>query len=97
MQQVQLADKLYEDAQRRATEAGFASVDEYVAEVISFDLMDDDGEESSEPKHQFTLEQLADIDKAEAEADAGMCVSSEEVQEYFDRKLAESLKKGGRS
>ena len=37
MQQVNLTDQLYQEAQRRATEAGFASVDEYVASILSSD------------------------------------------------------------
>ena len=38
MHQVQLADQLDKEAQRRASEAGFATVDEYVADVVSHDL-----------------------------------------------------------
>ena len=34
MHQIQLNDVLFQEAQRRAAEAGFESVDEYVAEVL---------------------------------------------------------------
>ena len=41
MQQVQLPDQLYRVAQRRASEAGFASVEEYIADVVTQDVADD--------------------------------------------------------
>ena len=38
MHQVRLSDELYQDAQRRAAEAGFPSVDDYVANLLQHDL-----------------------------------------------------------
>jgi len=42
MHQVQLADKLFEAAEHRARSAGFASVDDYVADVLSHNLVEGD-------------------------------------------------------
>jgi hypothetical protein len=38
MHQIQLNERLYQQAQRRAAEAGFGSVDEYVADVLQHDF-----------------------------------------------------------
>jgi len=57
MHQVQLADNLYQEAQLRARIAGFATVDEYVADVLAADLHTDD------LAHLFTRERLADLDR----------------------------------
>lgn len=41
MHHIHLSDQLYQQAQRRATESGFPSVDEYIADVVQHDLMTD--------------------------------------------------------
>jgi hypothetical protein len=86
MHQVQLADQLYQEAQRRAIEAGFATVDEYVADVIAHDL-----ELSSENcDHLFTPEVILELDQISTAARAGgKTYSPDEVREHF-RKRSEA-------
>jgi hypothetical protein len=67
MHQVQLSDQLYQDAQRRAAEAGFSSVDQYVADVLSHDL----NHETPNLDHFFTPERLVEIDQSLADVKAG--------------------------
>lgn len=82
MQQIQLTDSLYRDAQRRAAAAGFASVDEYVAQVVSEDLV-----EVTNDDHLFTPERLAHLDHVSAAIDAGgKTHTAEQVAEHFERK-----------
>jgi PHD/YefM family antitoxin component YafN of YafNO toxin-antitoxin module len=83
MHQIQLNDQLFQQAQRRAAESGFASVDEYVADVLQSDLMD---EETPDLDHLFTPERLAHIDRAIAEIEAGQGYTAEEVREHFRRR-----------
>jgi hypothetical protein len=87
MQQVQLNDQLYKDVQRRATEAGFSTVDEYVADVLSFDLHE--GTENLE--HLFTPQRLAHIDKAEAEIKSGNFFTAEQADAELAKRRAEWL------
>jgi hypothetical protein len=86
MHQVHLADQLYQEAQRRATEAGFTTVDEYVADVIAQDL-----ELCTENyDHVFTPEVIRELDRVSAAAKAGgKTYSPEEVKEHF-RKRSEA-------
>ncbi len=55
MHQIQLSNDLFEGAQRRATEAGFSSVDDFVAEVLRHELAD----EAVDFDRLFTPERLA--------------------------------------
>jgi len=75
MHQIQLNDQLYQEAQRRAAEAGFGSVDECVADMLQQDL-----EETENLDHFFTPERLARIDRAAAQIDAGLGIPSEQVR-----------------
>ena len=84
MHQIQLSDQLYQVAQRRAAEAGFGSVDEYVADMLQQDLED----QSENFDHLFTPERLAHIDRAAAEIDAGLGIPAEQVREHFRKKRA---------
>ena len=87
MYQVQLTDELYKDAQRRAAEAGFSTVDAYVADAVSRDLMDDSDGKTAHLDHLFTPERLAPIDQADAEIRAGgKTYTMAEVQEHFEKK-----------
>jgi hypothetical protein len=89
MQQIQLNEQLYKDAQRRATEAGFSgfsSVDEYVADVVSHDLVEGSPDQTPNLDHLFTPEQLAIIDAAAAEIKDGNCFSAEQVREHSKQK-----------
>jgi PHD/YefM family antitoxin component YafN of YafNO toxin-antitoxin module len=82
MHEIQLNDQLYQEAQRRASAAGFATVDDYVADVLHHDLH----EETENFDHLFTPERLAHVDRAAAQIDAGQGISAEQVREHFRRK-----------
>jgi len=82
MHHIQLNDQLYQEAQRRAEEAGFPSVDDYVADVLQHDLH----EEAEKLDHLFTPERLAHIARAAAQIDAGLGIPSEQVREHFRQK-----------
>ena len=85
MHQIQLSDQLYEEVLQRASEAGYPSVDEYVANV----LQDDSYVADDKMDDFFTSERLAIIDRSVAQADAGNVFTSEQVDEYFERKQRE--------
>ena len=86
MHQVQLADQLYQEAQRRATESGFTTVDEYVADVIFQDL--DLSAENFD--HLFTPEVIRELDRISAAARVGgKTYNPNEVKEHF-RKRSEA-------
>jgi hypothetical protein len=83
MQQVQLTDQIYREAQRRASEAGFASVEEYIADVVTKDVVDD--EENFD--HLFTPQIVSELEQISAAANAGgRTYTSEEVREHFRKK-----------
>jgi len=82
MHQIQLNDQLYLAAQRRASAAGFVTVDEYVADVLEHDLH----EESEDFDYLFTPERLAHIDRAAAQIDAGQGIPSDQVRDHFRQK-----------
>jgi hypothetical protein len=82
MHQIRLDDRLYQDAERRASASGFATVDQYVADVLQHDLR----EETENFDHLFTPERLAQIDQAAAQIDAGQGIPAERVRDHFRRK-----------
>jgi hypothetical protein len=81
MHQVNLNDELYQEARRRAEAAGFPSVDEYVADVLShdFQLVDENLD------HFFTPERLALIDQAATDAAAGDVYTMDQAREALAR------------
>jgi len=79
MQQVRLNDQLYKEAERRARDAGFASVDEFVADRLESDFSD--GQEDFDDR--FTPEVVADIDRISEDMKAGKSVSMEEVDQHL--------------
>lgn len=82
-QQVQLSDQLYRVAQRRASEAGFATVEEYFADVVTQDVADD----TENFDHLFTPRVVAELEQISATAKAGgKTHSSEEVRDHFRTK-----------
>ena len=87
--QVQLSDLVYDQVKRRADEAGFRSVYEYVTDVIT-----NDSEVRFENlDHLFTPERLAHIDKVYAEVKAGApTYTMEEVSEYIAAKRADWIR-----
>jgi hypothetical protein len=74
MHQIQLDDHLFQVAQQRASEAGFGSVDEYVADVLQHDL-----ENAENFDHFFTPERLSHIERAAAAIAAGEGVTAEQA------------------
>jgi hypothetical protein len=81
MHQVQLNDKLYKEAERRARKAGFGSVDEFVADQLETDFSD----EQEDFDARFTPQVVAQLDRISGEMKAGKSVSTEEV----DQRLAD--------
>jgi len=90
MHQIQLDDQLFQAAQRRAAAAGFAGVDEYVADVLQHEL--DDAENLV---RFFTPERLAVIDRAAAEIAAGQGLTTEQVDAELARRRDEWLRQKG--
>src|ERR1700683_94466 len=89
--QVQLNEKLYKEAQRRAELAGFSSVDEYIADVVSQDLLEAGGEDGNHD-HLFTPQIIAELDQISAEIRAGgKTYTLDEVERHFEKKREEWL------
>jgi len=88
MHQVNLNDELYNEAQRRAAAAGFSSVDEYVADVLSHDFQIDD----ENLQRFFTPEQLALVDQAAADVAAGNVHTLDQVQKSLAKTRAAWLR-----
>ncbi|MBS0209743.1 MAG: hypothetical protein JSS27_12405 [Planctomycetes bacterium] len=91
MHQIQLNEQVYQEAQRRASEAGFSSVDEYVTELLQHGF-----EETENLDHLFTPERLAHIDCAIAEIDAGLGLTSEQAKAELAKRREEWLRQNPR-
>jgi hypothetical protein len=76
---IKLSDQLYNEAQRRAREAGFTTVDEFVASQLEFDFSD----EAENFDDQFTPEFLTHLDQISEDMKAGKSVSTEEVDKHL--------------
>lgn len=74
MRQIALSEYLFELAEGKAIRAGFASVEEWVEDVIRGDLRDDDID------LLFTPERLALIDEAVEQAKRGNTLSEADLQ-----------------
>jgi hypothetical protein len=96
MHQIQLADQLYKKAEQRASEAGFSSVDEYIADMVSHDLLEEQAGDTPNLDHLFTPERLARIDAAAAEIEAGNFYTLEEANIELAKRKAEWLRKNQR-
>lgn len=81
MYEIHLNQNLYQQAQQRAADLGFSSVDDYVADMLRSDL-----EDTETFDHLFTPERMAQIEKARQQVDAGQVYTSEEVWAYLERK-----------
>jgi hypothetical protein len=92
MHQILLDDKLYHELQRRASESGYATVDEYIAEILSHDP----DEQSENLDHLFTPERLAHIDEAKAQIKSGNFYTSEQADAELARRRAEWLQENPR-
>lgn len=89
MRQVQLTEDLYQEALRRASDAGYSSVDDYIAEVVSQDLRED----NENFDDRFTPEVIAHLDQISAEIKSGgKTFTMEEVDAHFKNKREEWLR-----
>jgi hypothetical protein len=84
MQEIHLSDQLYAEVKVRALEAGFETVDDYVADVLVLDVCD----QTEDLDHLFTPERLAHIERSAAQIKAGQFYTAEEVREHFDKKFS---------
>jgi hypothetical protein len=75
MHQVQLPDHVYEEAVRRAREAGFDSVDAYVADVLQDDRERPGGTDDLDAR--FTPEVLESLDETAAAVSRGEFITYE--------------------
>ncbi len=82
MHRVEISEELYEEAQRRAREAGFDSVDEFISDVLKHDFQS----QRENFNHCFTPERLTQIDRAAVQFQAGEFVTAEQVRAHFRRK-----------
>lgn len=87
MHSIHLTDELYREAQRRASEAGFDSVDAYVANIVQLALEDTDAVE-----RLFTPERLALIDRAAADIEAGLGLNRGQVENELVRRKHQWLR-----
>ena len=79
--QLQLTDKVYRRAKRKAADAGFATIESYLTTLIA------DDDQTEDLNHLFTPERMAIIDKAIAQIDAGQYKTMEQVEEHFKRRF----------
>ncbi len=96
MPQVQLDDQLFKAAQRQAANAGFATVDEYVADMVANDLLEDAIPDPPNLDHLFTPERLAHIDAALNDVKAGHFYTAEQSDEELAKRRAEWLRNNPR-
>jgi hypothetical protein len=88
MQQIQLDDRLFKEAQQRAARAGFSTVEEYIADFLTRGV--DEGAEALD--YLFTPEVIAELDQISARVKAGgKTYSLDEVQEHFANKRKQWL------
>lgn len=81
-----LTDRLYKQARRKASKAGFASVSDYVADVLTNEASE--GPENLD--HLFTPQRLAHIDKVAAEVkNGGKTYTLKETDEYLAKRRDE--------
>ena len=79
----QVQRDLTDQAKRREVEAGFKSVDEYIADLVTDDLT----EQTENFDHLFTPERLAIIDKAAAQIKAGEYQTVAQLREHFRKRF----------
>ena len=81
--QLQLSDLLYDQAQRRAAQAGFASLDEYIGDLVMEDLT----AETENLDHRFSPKLVAHLNTILADIKAGTRTFTEkEVDGYLREK-----------
>ena len=94
MRQVQIDEQLFNAVQMRAAEAGYASVDECIADLAVHFLNDPPDSETPDLDHIFTPEKLVELDQISTEIKAGAkTYTAAEVDSHFENKRKEWLKK----
>jgi hypothetical protein len=84
--QLELTDQIYDQAERRAVEAGFKTVGEYIVGVVSDDLSED----TENLDHLFTPGRISHIDGVIAKVKAGgRTHTAAEVREHFRKRFEE--------
>jgi hypothetical protein len=95
MRQIQLTEADYEEAQTRASDAGFCSVDDYISSLITFGNFVLD--ENTNLDHLFTPERLAHIYRVLADVkNGGQVFTVEESREDLANYRAEWIRKNGK-
>lgn len=89
MHQINLNDRIYQDAQRRAAETGFDSVEAYIVDLLQGDL------ESENLDRFFTLQRLAHIDRAAASIADGRGLTSDQADAELAKRRDEWLRQNG--
>ena len=82
---LQLSDQLYDQVQRRAMESGFASLDEYIVDVVA----EDAAHETEDLDHRFTPKVVAHLNQIQEEIKTG-------AKTYSEEELAEHLQETAR-
>jgi hypothetical protein len=77
MPQIQLSDELFQAVQKRALQRGYPEVEEYVAVLLRAES------ELTRSDDFFTPERLKQIDEAVVEADAGLLLTIEQVEQQL--------------
>jgi hypothetical protein len=95
MPQIQIDEKIFKAAERRAAEDGYSSVDEYIADMLVHDLAEDSIGGTPNLDHLFTPERLAEIDQAAADVEAGNYFTAEQAREHFRQKREAWIQKNG--
>ena len=87
MPTVNLSDDAYRAAVAQSVAGGFASVSEYLTDVI----LDDPDGPTPDLEHLFTPERMARIARGEADVAAGRTYTSAEVAQHFAKRRAERV------
>ena len=84
---LQLTEQVYRQANQRAVEAGFAGLDEFLADAVSELVSEEVGDETEIINRLFTPEVISDLDRIHSAVQAGgKTYSPEEVDEHFRQK-----------
>ena len=82
MPQIQISEQLFHHVQQRAAEAGFACVDDYVADMLQQDV----DPVWAEVERLLTPERLAEAERAAAQIAAGQGRTLEQFDEELQRR-----------
>ena len=84
--ELELSDKVYDQVRHRAVEAGFKTVSEYIADVVSDELV----EPYENLDRYFTPDRIAHIDSVIAEVNSGgKTYTAAEVRDHFRKRFEE--------